>query len=67
MIQRQNPGSHGSLSCSCSYTIKGHRHSVALFFGGIVAAGLFALPVVNLIAPVIVTMAMVHSFHRWRS
>jgi uncharacterized protein involved in cysteine biosynthesis len=43
------------------------QNGVALFFGGIVAAGLFALPVVNLIAPVIVTMAMVHSFHRWRS
>ncbi len=40
------------------------EHGTSLFFGGIVAAGLFALPAVNLVAPIVVTMAMVHVFHR---
>lgn len=37
-----------------------------LFFAGLPAAGLFAVPMVNLIAPVLVTMAMVHLFERGR-
>ena len=40
--------------------------SLPLFFAGLPAAGLFAIPVVNLIAPVLTTMAMVHVFERGR-
>jgi CysZ protein len=43
------------------------QHGASVLLGGVVAAGLFAIPAVNLIAPVVVTMAMVHSFHRWRA
>ncbi len=43
------------------------RNGPSLLLGGVVAAGLFAVPAVNLLAPVVVTMAMVHAFHRWRA
>lgn len=42
------------------------RNGASLLVGGVVAAGLFAVPAVNLVAPVVVTMAMVHGFQRWR-
>ncbi len=42
------------------------RHGWSVIAGGAAAVPLFALPVVNLIAPVIVTMAMVHACQRWR-
>lgn len=43
------------------------RNGTSLLVGGIVAAGLFAVPAVNLVAPIVVTMAMVHAFQRWRA
>lgn len=42
------------------------RHRLQIVAGGFAAVLLFALPVVNLIAPVVVTMAMVHALERWR-
>lgn len=42
------------------------EHRLHLFLAGLVAAALFAIPVVNLVAPVITTMAMVHLFERLR-
>lgn len=42
---------------------KAHRWRV--FFSGVVAAFLLTLPVVNLVAPVIATAAMVHLFQSW--
>ena len=42
------------------------RNGNSLLLGGAIAAGMFAIPVVNLVAPVVVTIAMVHMFHRWR-
>lgn len=41
-------------------------NGVSVLFGGAVAVPLFAVPVVNLLAPVLVTMAMVHACERWR-
>jgi CysZ protein len=38
------------------------RHGGRVFLGGVVIAGLFALPLVNLVAPVIATAFMVHVF-----
>ena len=43
-----------------------HRFGGRVFLGGIVIAGLFALPLVNLVAPVIATAFMVHLFEGWR-
>jgi uncharacterized protein involved in cysteine biosynthesis len=37
-----------------------HRFGVRIFAGGVVIAGLFAMPFVNLLAPVIATAFMVH-------
>lgn len=42
------------------------RHRLGLLLGGLGAMALFAIPVVNMIAPVVATMAMVHAFERWR-
>lgn len=42
------------------------RHRLPLLLGGFGAAVLFLIPVVNLVAPVVVTMAMVHACERWR-
>ena len=39
-----------------------NRFGARVFFGGVVIAGLFALPLVNLVAPVIATAFMVHIF-----
>ncbi|HEY1300198.1 MAG TPA: EI24 domain-containing protein [Stellaceae bacterium] len=39
-----------------------NRHGGRVFLGGIVIAGLFALPLVNLVAPVVATAFMVHVF-----
>jgi CysZ protein len=38
------------------------RFGGRIFFGGVVIAGLFALPLVNLVAPVIATAFMLHIF-----
>ena len=38
------------------------RFAGHIFVGGVVVAGLFALPLVNLVAPVIATAFMVHVF-----
>ena len=38
------------------------RFGLRIFLGGVVIAGLFALPVVNLVAPVIATAFMLHIF-----
>ena len=43
-----------------------HRFGGRVFLGGIVIAGLFALPLVNLVAPVIATAFMVHLFENLR-
>ncbi len=42
------------------------RHRIALLLGGSVAAAMFAVPGLNLLAPVLVTMAMTHQNERWR-
>lgn len=42
------------------------RHRLQIVAGGLAAVVMFALPVVNLIAPIVVTMAMVHALERWR-
>jgi len=39
-----------------------HRFAGRVFIGGVVIAGMFALPLVNLLAPVIATAFMVHVF-----
>jgi CysZ protein len=41
------------------------RHAGSTMFGGILGMCLFAIPVVNFIAPVIVTMLMTHACMRW--
>jgi CysZ protein len=38
------------------------RFAGRIFLGGVVIAGLFALPLVNLVAPVIATAFMLHLF-----
>jgi CysZ protein len=38
------------------------RFADRIFLGGVVIAGLFALPLVNLVAPVIATAFMLHIF-----
>jgi uncharacterized protein involved in cysteine biosynthesis len=38
-------------------------HRLTVLAAGVIIAGLFTLPVVNLAAPVIGTAAMVHVFH----
>ena len=43
------------------------RFGGRVFLGGVVIAGLFALPLVNLVAPVIATAFMLHIFHELRS
>jgi len=43
---------------------KAHRGK--LFLTGAVMALLLTLPVVNLLAPVVITATMVHLFERWR-
>jgi len=40
----------------------GRRFAGRIFLGGVVIAGLFALPLVNLVAPVIATAFMLHIF-----
>lgn len=40
-----------------------HRFGGRIFFGGVAIAGMFALPLVNLVAPVIATAFMVHVFN----
>lgn len=42
-------------------------HGGTLFITGIVIAFLLTIPVVNLLAPIIATAAMVHLFEGWRS
>jgi len=39
-----------------------HRYAGRVFLGGVAIAGLFALPLVNLVAPVIATAFMLHLF-----
>jgi CysZ protein len=39
-----------------------HRCGGRIFFGGVMIAGMFALPFVNLVAPVLATAFMVHVF-----
>ncbi len=43
-----------------------HRFAGRVFLGGVVIAGLFAVPLVNLVAPVIATAFMVHLFEGLR-
>ena len=43
-----------------------HRFGGRVFLGGLLIAGLFALPLVNLVAPVIATAFMVHLFETLR-
>ena len=43
-----------------------HRFGGRVFLGGVVIAGLFVLPLVNLVAPVIATAFMVHVFEGLR-
>ena len=43
---------------------KAHRGK--LFIAGVATALLLTIPVVNLLAPVVVTAAMVHLFENWR-
>lgn len=42
------------------------QHRVQVTLGGAAAVGMFAIPVVNMIAPIVATMAMVHAVERWR-
>jgi uncharacterized protein involved in cysteine biosynthesis len=42
------------------------RHRLRVFAAGLLIAGLLLVPVLNLLAPVIATMAMVHLVERWR-
>lgn len=41
------------------------RYGGKVFIGGVVIAALFALPVVNLVAPVVATAFMLHLFEAW--
>jgi uncharacterized protein involved in cysteine biosynthesis len=43
-----------------------HRFGARVFLGGLMIAGLFALPLVNLVAPAIATIFMVHLFQSLR-
>lgn len=43
-----------------------HRFALRVFAAGVIIAGLFALPVVNLLAPIIATAFMVHIFEGLR-
>ncbi len=43
------------------------RNRWRLWAAGTIAAGLLTVPVVNLLAPVVATAAMVHLFHQWRT
>jgi CysZ protein len=43
-----------------------HRFGLRVFLGGVVIAALFALPLVNLVAPVIATAFMLHVFEALR-
>ncbi len=43
-----------------------HRFAGRVFLGGVVIAGLFAVPLINLVAPVIATAFMVHLFEGLR-
>jgi uncharacterized protein involved in cysteine biosynthesis len=42
------------------------RHGGELLLMGVVTAGMLAVPLLNLIAPVLATAAMVHRFEAWR-
>lgn len=42
------------------------RFSGRVFLAGVIIAGLFSLPLINLLAPMIATAAMVHLFYRLR-
>jgi uncharacterized protein involved in cysteine biosynthesis len=42
------------------------RFAGRVFLGGVAIAGLFAVPLVNLVAPVVATAFMVHLFEGWR-
>ena len=42
-------------------------HRFSTMFGGLLGTLMFLIPVVNLLAPVILTMAMVHALERWRT
>jgi CysZ protein len=42
------------------------RFAGRVFFGGVMIGGLFAVPLVNLVAPVIATAFMVHLFEGLR-
>jgi len=43
------------------------RHGRSIFFAGVLTALLLTIPVINLLAPIIATAAMVHLFEGWRS
>ena len=43
-----------------------HRFTGRVFLGGVVIAGLFIVPLVNLVAPVVATAFMVHLFEGLR-
>ena len=43
-----------------------HRSGLRVFLGGVMIAGLFAVPVVNLVAPLIATAFMLHVFEALR-
>jgi CysZ protein len=49
------------LDATAATTLR-HRFAGRIFLGGVVIAGIFALPLVNLLAPVIATAFMVHMF-----
>ncbi len=49
------------LDAATAKTLR-HRFAGRIFLGGLAIAGLFALPLVNLVAPVIATAFMVHVF-----
>ncbi|HSO43189.1 MAG TPA: EI24 domain-containing protein, partial [Rhodospirillales bacterium] len=42
------------------------KHMRRLFLAGLVVAFLLTVPIVNLLAPIVGTAAMVHIFHRLR-
>jgi CysZ protein len=42
------------------------RRAGRVFLGGAMITGLFAVPLVNLVAPVVATAFMLHQFERWR-
>lgn len=43
------------------------RYRWPLWAAGMIAAGMLTVPLLNLLAPVVATAAMVHLFHQWRS